>query len=116
MLHKLFSVLVCGLFTSLMLNIFATNMLTHGIKQNMQESAVVSMVTNLEIDRTNDYYFLEQDQFKVKFEQIFNRYANSNFQYIMNYKTNELGASIIATTDTPLGKMNIPLTVIYEEK
>ena len=116
MLHKVFSVLICGLFTSLMLDIFSTNMLTHGIKQNMQESAVVSMVTNLEVDRTNEDYFLQQEQFKVKFEENFNRYANKNFNYRISYKTNELGASIIVEADTPLGEIDVPLTVIYEEK
>ena len=112
MIHKIFSVLICGLFTSLMLDIFSTNIITHGIKQNMQESAVVSMVTNLEVDRTNEDYFLEQD----KFQEMFNRYANPNFNYQIKYKTNELGASIVVITDTPLGEIDVPLSVIYEEK
>ena len=115
MIHKIFSVLICGLFTSLMLDIFSTNIITHGIKQNMQESAVVSMVTNLEVDRTNEDYFLEQDQFKVKFQEMFNRYANPNFNYQIKYKTNELGSSIVVITDTPLGEIDVPLSVIYEE-
>lgn len=107
---------VVALFLSMLVSWSITDLQYNQISDNLQRSVKNSVADNLIINRQTQNYYLDEEEFKIRCEELFKANANPNNVYIFEFKTTTYGATVSVNAETPMGTVNVHSTYIIEER